>query len=60
MRTRLYTIGHSTNTTGPFVRLLEDNCAMVVVDVRTSPYSRFHPQFGADSLERILPEHGIR
>jgi uncharacterized protein (DUF488 family) len=60
MKTKLYTIGHSNHTTQSFVRLLEDNGIMTVVDVRTVPRSRFSPHFDAESVERLLPRHGIQ
>jgi uncharacterized protein (DUF488 family) len=60
MKTKLYTIGHSNHTAHEFVRLLEDNGVMTVVDVRSSPHSRFSPHFDAESLERLLPRHNIQ
>lgn len=44
MRT-IYTIGHSTHPIEKFVRLLEDRGITLVVDVRSTPYSRHCPQF---------------
>ena len=32
---KLFTIGHSNHSLGRFIRLLEDNGIMVLVDVRT-------------------------
>jgi uncharacterized protein (DUF488 family) len=32
----------------------------LLVDVRTSPYSRFKPEFSKDALERELKRHDIR
>ena len=55
----LYTIGHSNHRLEEFIQLLEDNGIMCVVDVRTTPASRYNPQFNRDNLEQILPEHNI-
>ncbi|MBN1427376.1 MAG: DUF488 domain-containing protein [Anaerolineae bacterium] len=57
---KLFTIGHSAHSPEKFVRLLQDNGIMTVVDVRTAPVSRFHSQFNKDNLEYLLPQHGIR
>ena len=53
-------IGHSTHPLGVFVDLLQRNGVEVVVDVRTSPFSRFNPQFNRDNLRLGLREVGIR
>lgn len=57
---KLFTIGHSNHGLEKFIRLLEDNGVMVVVDVRTAPASRFNHQFNRANLERALPERGIQ
>ena len=40
-----YTIGHSTRTVEDFIRLLKENKASRVVDIRTIPRSRHNLQF---------------
>ncbi len=60
LATRLYTIGHSNHSWDRFVRLLEDNGIMTLVDVRTAPYSRYNPQFNKENLESALAQHGIQ
>lgn len=57
---KLFTIGHSAHTPEKFLRLLEDNGIMTLVDVRTAPVSRFHSQFNKENLEYLLPQHGIQ
>jgi uncharacterized protein (DUF488 family) len=42
---KLFTIGHSNHSLDKFIRLLEDNGIMTLVDVRTAPHSRYNPQF---------------
>ena len=57
---KLLTIGHSQHSLEEFIRLLEDNGIMVLVDVRTAPYSRYNPQFNKENLESVLPQRGIQ
>ena len=56
----LYTLGHGNHSLEHLIRLLEENGVMTLVDVRTAPYSRFHPQFNKDSLEYALPQRDIQ
>jgi uncharacterized protein (DUF488 family) len=55
----IHTLGHSNHTPATFLRLLKLHSITAVADVRSSPYSRFAPQFNRDSLEAILPKDGI-
>lgn len=57
---QLYTIGHSNHTMECFIRLLEDNGIVTLVDVRSAPVSRYNPQFNKGNLERVLPLHEIQ
>lgn len=56
----LYTIGHSTHSAEAFLALLRQHCVEVVADVRSSPFSRFNPQFNREPLEQCLKANGIR
>ncbi len=56
---QLFTIGHSNHDIDDFVRLLDDNGVMVLVDVRTTPLSRYVTQFNRDNLEHVLPDRHI-
>jgi uncharacterized protein (DUF488 family) len=56
----LYTIGHSRHSWEKYVQLLTQNKIQTVVDVRTTPYSRFNPQFNRKNLEVRLSEASIR
>jgi uncharacterized protein (DUF488 family) len=60
MATKLFTIGHSHHEIEKFIGLLRNNAIEVLVDVRTSPYSRYNPQFNKESLERTLADANIR
>jgi uncharacterized protein (DUF488 family) len=55
----IYTVGHSTRSLDELVELLGHACVRVLVDVRSVPRSRRHPQFARESLAVSLPERGI-
>ena len=54
------TVGHSTHAIESFVDLLRQHRITAIADVRSSPYSRFNPQFNRESLEQSLKAIGIR
>lgn len=56
----ILTIGHSNHSLDVLVGLLQDNGAMTVVDVRSTPYSRYSPHFTRDHLETALPVRALR
>lgn len=49
---RVYTVGHSTRPLGELIALLRAHGVARLVDVRTIPRSRRHPQFNRE----VLPE----
>jgi len=53
------TIGHSTHTIERFIDLLRASGVTAIADVRSSPFSRFNPQFNRDVLSASLREGGI-
>lgn len=55
----LYTIGHSTRTIEDFLDLLTAYSIEELVDVRTIPGSRRHPQFSGEALATALEQGGI-
>jgi uncharacterized protein (DUF488 family) len=57
--TILYTIGHSNHPADRFVELLKQHEIQLVVDVRSSPYSRYVPQANRETLARSLGSAGI-
>jgi uncharacterized protein (DUF488 family) len=57
--TRLYTVGHGTLAAGELAALLTGAGVELLVDVRSYPGSRRHPQFGRSEMERWLPEAGV-
>jgi len=56
----LYTIGHSTRSLDELVSALKAHSIGTLVDFRAFPMSRRLPHFNRESLERSLPEQGIR
>jgi len=56
----LYTIGHSTRTLDELVEALRAHSIATLVDIRSFPRSRRLPHFNRESLEKTLPEAGIR
>ena len=55
----VFTIGHSNHSAELFLRLLQTHRTEEVVDVRSSPHSRFNPQFNRTRLKTTLEEAGI-
>ena len=55
----IYTIGHSNHELEKLVGLLQQHGVELVVDVRSSPYSRHNPQFNKENLAPALAESGI-
>lgn len=53
------TIGHSNHPIERFVELLKAGGVERLVDVRSTPWSRRHPQFGQSNLARSLADAGI-
>ena len=56
---KLFTIGHSNHSFERFVELLDGAGVAAVVDIRTSPNSRYNPQFNRGNLEQALPRREI-
>ena len=56
----IYTIGHSNHPAEHFIALLRQHEIDVVADVRSTPFSRFNPQFNREKLTASLREAGMR
>ena len=56
----VYTIGHSRHPIDKFLQLLAGHGIVQLLDVRSSPYSRFNPQFNKASLQLSLLNHNIQ
>ncbi len=59
MERAIGTIGHGTRPVEEFIGLLKQAGVRRLVDVRSFPGSRRHPQFGSEALEAELEAAGI-
>ncbi len=50
----IFSIGHSTQSADRFVSLLKKHGIDIVADVRSSPYSRYNPQFNRENVADTL------
>jgi uncharacterized protein (DUF488 family) len=55
----ILTVGHSNHSIEDFIILLKNQSVQVVADVRSAPYSRFHPQFNRGSVDAYLLNAGM-
>jgi hypothetical protein len=55
----LYSIGYSCHTIESFRKALLNNNVTAIADVRSSPFSKFKPEFNKDIIQSILKEIGI-
>ena len=55
----IYSVGHSNHPLAHFLQLLQGQGVSLLADVRSTPYSRFNPQFRRDALAAVLNENGI-
>jgi uncharacterized protein (DUF488 family) len=56
--TRVYTIGHSNKPVEDLIERLARHGVVVVVDVRSKPYSSYNPQFNRDDVCESLRQTG--
>ena len=56
----LFTIGHSDHDSRSFLALLTRHGVQAIADVRSHPYSRFHPQFNRETIAASLRTVGIQ
>lgn len=59
-RAPIFTIGHSDRTQEEFLETLHKYRTAFVADVRTTPGSKWHPQFNREVLEASLRTAGIK
>ncbi|MYG28501.1 MAG: DUF488 domain-containing protein [Boseongicola sp. SB0677_bin_26] len=60
MANTVYTVGHSTHPIRYFLELLSAHSITALVDVRSSPYSRFNPQFNREDLKKRTRENRMK
>ncbi|MEW6622206.1 MAG: DUF488 domain-containing protein [Bacillota bacterium] len=51
---KLYTIGHSVHSVDRFIELLNNYHINCVIDVRSTPYSKFAPQYNISEIRKVL------
>lgn len=56
----LHTIGYGARTLDELVAALKAHRIEYLLDVRSSPYSKFKPEFTKEALEAVLKTRGIR
>jgi uncharacterized protein (DUF488 family) len=59
MQSKIYTVGHSTYPLAQFIALLRQHRISAICDVRSSPYSRYNPQFNRETLRDELKKQGV-
>ena len=57
--TTIYSIGHSNHPPARFLALLRQYDIELIVDVRSSPYSRYVPHANRETLSRALAQASI-
>lgn len=57
---KLYTIGHSLYDKEKFLKLIKDYNISYLLDVRSTPYSKYAPQYNADVIGKYLEENSVR
>jgi uncharacterized protein (DUF488 family) len=55
-----FTLGHSNHNFEAWLALIRQHGIEVVVDTRSSPYSKYVPQFDKELMQRSLEESGVR
>lgn len=59
MKQIIYTVGHSNQSADEFLQLITPQGINCIIDVRSTPYSKYTPQFNEDVLKSYLSQHGI-
>jgi uncharacterized protein (DUF488 family) len=57
---QFFTLGHSSHDLEVWLALLRRHAIEVVVDIRSSPYSKYAPQFDRELMQRSLEQAGLR
>lgn len=55
----LYTVGHSNHSHERFMELLARHSISAIADVRSSPYSRYMPEYNMPVVESVLQKAGV-
>ena len=57
---KLYTIGHSQHDIKYFVRMLKKHNINYILDVRSTPYSKYAEQYNKENIEKYVSQKGIK
>lgn len=56
----LYTVGHSQHEISKFISLLKQHKINYLIDVRSTPYSRYSEQYNRENIRKFLSEQNIK
>ena len=56
----IYTIGYGSRSIEQFIKVLQHHKIAYLIDVRSTPYSRYKPEFSKEALAAELQRHQIR
>jgi uncharacterized protein (DUF488 family) len=56
----IYTIGHSNITQESFIEILKQFKIKLVIDIRSSPYSKFVPHFNRENIKKAFKENSVK
>lgn len=56
---QLFTVGHSSQSAEEFLQLIQPHGINCILDVRSTPYSKYTPQFNEDIIKQFLNTHGV-
>jgi len=59
MENQIYTIGYSTFELDEFIRTIKSHGITAVADVRSSPYSKFKPEFNKNDFQKELIKNDL-
>ena len=60
MSSKIYTIGYGNRQILPFIQLLKKYEIEILIDIRTTPFSRFNPDYRIQKFEVHLVNNDIR
>lgn len=60
MKNIIFTLGHSNHDIQKFIDLLNVHNITAVCDVRSSPFSKYSPQYNQDIFKKILSDNHIQ
>ena len=60
MRETIFSIGHSQHDMDYFISLLKNHGVNYVLDVRSTPYSRFAMEYNKENIQKQLARNNIK